>query len=575
MACVETREVTCERGRMSDATAAPDRRYRRRILTLGAFLFVLCFAISAPFLLSAVESDLEGRARTELADAGITGVAVSFSGQDGTIACTMPLDDPDAVQALLEAGDGVRVIDVDDTCHADAVSGSEDDDPAGGDVADTTGGDAEGAGTDTDDSDAADEGVPTTSTTTTTAPPLDSIAAIIAADPEFSQLAGLLASTGLDERFDIGEAVTLFAPTDAAFDAAFEAIGPDAFASLTSDVELIERLLFHHVTEGSVTSDQLAAGTVEMLDGEAIEVVAAESDAGTAAFTLVSGDTTASLVADQSDTAAANGVIHGIDGVLVSASVSLDGDDPEPDVSVRYQGGVVSLSGVVASEAQRAQLVGAFAGVDPANLDDGLSVDPEVGVADGDVSRVVQVVAAMPIELASGTTVLTDSDIEVTGIHLGDEAAERLRVIAEGASASLLLAPQPVADEVTAADLQSRLNDIVTATPITFEPNSATLTPSSSAVLDRVAATAQELTGTAIVAIGHTDSDGRETTNQTLSEARAAAVIDALAERGLDPSTLSSEGRGQSEPVLVDGVEDKEASRRVEFAVSLLELVQG
>jgi len=568
MACVETREVTCERGRMSDATAAPDRRYRRRILTLSAILFVLCFAISAPFLLSAVESDLEGRARSELADVGITGVAVSFSGQDGSIACSTPLDDPEAVQALLEAEDGVRVVAVDDTCHADAPLEDDSGDADTDATDDTTGGDEDG---DTGGDDAV-----STSTTTTTAPPLDSIAAIIAADPEFSQLAGLLATTGLGERFETGEAITLFAPTDAAFDAAFEAIGPDAFASLTSDVELIERLLLHHATEGRVSSDQLAAGPLDMLDGETIEVVAAESEAAdVAGFTLVSGETTASLVHDQSDAVAANGVVHGIDGVLVPANVSLDGQAPAPDVLVEYQGGVVSLTGSVTDESQRVQLLGALAGIAPSNLDDQLQVDPEASVADGDVARLVPVVAAMPTDLASGSTRLAGPEIELTGVHLGDQAAEQLGAIAEAAAASLLIAPQPLADEVTAAELQSRLNDIVEATPITFESNSATLTPESAAVLDRVNATAQELAGVAIVAIGHTDSDGREATNQALSEARAAAVVDALVERGLPADALSSEGRGQTEPILVDGVEDKAASRRVEFAVSVLEVVQG
>jgi len=88
-------------------------------LTLGAALFVLRFAISAPFLLSGVESDLEEQARNELTAAGITGVAVSFSGRDGLIACTSLLDDLDEVRALLEVERGVRVVEVGDTAFSD------------------------------------------------------------------------------------------------------------------------------------------------------------------------------------------------------------------------------------------------------------------------------------------------------------------------------------------------------------------------------------------------------------------------------------------------------------------------
>ena len=39
--------------------------------------------------------------------------------------------------------------------------------------------------------------------------------------------------------------------------------------------------------------------------------------------------------------------------------------------------------------------------------------------------------------------------------------------------------------------------------------------------------------------------------------------------RGLDPGSLESEGFGSERPILVDGVEDKDASRRVEFRVEV------
>ena len=45
-------------------------------------------------------------------------------------------------------------------------------------------------------------------------------------------------------------------------------------------------------------------------------------------------------------------------------------------------------------------------------------------------------------------------------------------------------------------------------------------------------------------------------------------MILALVERGIDAGRLSADGVGAAEPILVDGVEDKLASRRVEFVVS-------
>ena len=66
---------------------------------------------------------------------------------------------------------------------------------------------------------------------------------------------------------------------------------------------------------------------------------------------------------------------------------------------------------------------------------------------------------------------------------------------------------------------------------------------------------------------GHTDSDGDAFDNQVLSEARAFAVQEALVERGLSRGAVRYDGFGSTQPVLVDGEEDKVASRRVEFAV--------
>ncbi len=47
---------------------------------------------------------------------------------------------------------------------------------------------------------------------------------------------------------------------------------------------------------------------------------------------------------------------------------------------------------------------------------------------------------------------------------------------------------------------------------------------------------------------GHTDSDGSDADNLALSTDRAAAVIAALQERGVDTQLLSARGYGESDP---------------------------
>ena len=123
------------------------------------------------------------------------------------------------------------------------------------------------------------------------------------------------------------------------------------------------------------------------------------------------------------------------------------------------------------------------------------------------------------------------------------------------------------ATEASAAELEDRLNALVTSEPITFESASAALTADTPAVLDRVAALAKSLAGVVVVVEGHTDSDGGPANNLALGTARAQAVVSALAIRGVPVAGLEPVGVGSAEPVLVDGEEDRAASRRVEFVV--------
>lgn len=65
---------------------------------------------------------------------------------------------------------------------------------------------------------------------------------------------------------------------------------------------------------------------------------------------------------------------------------------------------------------------------------------------------------------------------------------------------------------------------------------------------------------------GHTDSDGDDASNQTLSEQRAATVVSTLTKMGIAAARLSSKGWGESKPVGPNNTaEGKASNRRVEF----------
>lgn len=62
--------------------------------------------------------------------------------------------------------------------------------------------------------------------------------------------------------------------------------------------------------------------------------------------------------------------------------------------------------------------------------------------------------------------------------------------------------------------------------------------------------------------IGHTDNQGGRAYNQRLSEARAAAVLSWLVEHGIQPTRLTSEGRGMDKPVASNDTEEGRALNR-------------
>ena len=86
----------------------------------------------------------------------------------------------------------------------------------------------------------------------------------------------------------------------------------------------------------------------------------------------------------------------------------------------------------------------------------------------------------------------------------------------------------------------------------TFGLGSATLTDRTRKTLDELAgklASDPRLTSRRFVISGHADASGDAARNQALSQARAQAVVDYLASRGVPAERLSAEGRGAEQPI--------------------------
>lgn len=149
-------------------------------------------------------------------------------------------------------------------------------------------------------------------------PPGPNIVDVATEAGSFNTLLAAATAAGLVETLsDESASLTLFAPTDAAFDALFATMPEGAKDELLADTERLTSILTYHVLEGAVdiaAAGELAGTAVETVSGEKVALTIRED-----AYLYVNEGKV-----DPYDVMASNGVIHVIDKVLLP---------PEPDTS--------------------------------------------------------------------------------------------------------------------------------------------------------------------------------------------------------------------------------------------------
>jgi OmpA-OmpF porin, OOP family len=143
-----------------------------------------------------------------------------------------------------------------------------------------------------------------------------------------------------------------------------------------------------------------------------------------------------------------------------------------------------------------------------------------------------------------------------------------VEVFATGESYTLTIVERgEMAQEVTANDMLKALKEKGRiALYIHFDTGKAVIKPESRNVIGQVVSLLKENTDLKVAVEGHTDNVGNAPSNQTLSEMRAQAVVEAIVKEGVDGKRLSAAGFGQTRPLADNKTEDGRAkNRRVEL----------
>jgi OOP family OmpA-OmpF porin len=195
-----------------------------------------------------------------------------------------------------------------------------------------------------------------------------------------------------------------------------------------------------------------------------------------------------------------------------------------------------------------------------------------IGAPGGFSAAVVTALGALS-RLSTGTLVVSDREVKLSGDALYEGAAAQIRAglgkdFPQGFQFKPEISVKPAAAPVDPTVCQQLFSELLAKGKVRFDQARATLDPDSTALLDRLIEIALRCPTANIEVAGHTDGDGEDAFNQALSEKRAQAVVDYLVKAGLPPSRFTAVGYGSTQPVAGnDTDEGKAQNRRIEFLV--------
>jgi OOP family OmpA-OmpF porin len=195
---------------------------------------------------------------------------------------------------------------------------------------------------------------------------------------------------------------------------------------------------------------------------------------------------------------------------------------------------------------------------------------------DGWPVRVLAGLEALSV-LHDGTLLVQPDLVVVTGTAGATDAQDRIsRILSEklgqGKAFTIKVAYDkrydPQTGLPTPQECAAAIKTAMDAHKIAFEPGSDAFKPDSAQTLDSIAAALRKCPDVKMEIAGYTDSQGRPQMNLTLSQARAQAVLTALAQRRVLVGNLVARGYGETHPVADNGTDTgREANRRIEITL--------
>lgn len=177
--------------------------------------------------------------------------------------------------------------------------------------------------------------------------------------------------------------------------------------------------------------------------------------------------------------------------------------------------------------------------------------------------------------LSNGAVIVTPDNVELRGVSTREDANATISGLlseklgeAENYSIDVTYRPPPPPVDVPPDPdvCEAELVEIQSVNKIQFEPGSATIAAESLDTMNDIADVLKACGEIRLEIQGHTDSQGRESMNQQLSQARAQSVLNELRARRVLTSTYVAVGYGETQPIASNDSEaGREANRRIEF----------